>query len=215
MNSQLSNMGKTEARDFLREHAGQNVCVTYKHDQDGKIQYQTDAPAPTPDIVPVASLLRSRKKQDGPRRPVAAAGLAMAVAACTPHGQDEPTPKTDPVEVVQPVGEMEVVETPPTLPDYPLEPMPMGAIAVPDIEPEPIVEVEGEIAVPLGDIAVPEDLDGDGEFAPPPPDDTVAQEPCDGPPPSAQRPYEPLPERPAVRGRIKAPSFDDDPLGGL
>lgn len=69
----LSNMTESEARGFLQTHAGEKVCVTYAVDAGGAIRFRPEPPA----IVPVASLTR--------RRAVAAVGLGLALAACTPH----------------------------------------------------------------------------------------------------------------------------------
>ena len=34
----LSNMTKGEAREFLSEHRGQKLCVSYSRDEDGRIR---------------------------------------------------------------------------------------------------------------------------------------------------------------------------------
>src|SRR5690349_181738 len=59
----LSAMTEDEARDFLRVRAGTRLCVNYRHDPAGRIQF----------------------------RAAAVAALAVsAIAACTPH--DRPLP---------------------------------------------------------------------------------------------------------------------------
>ena len=69
----LSAMTETQVRALMR--SGQDICVAYDVTNAGEIVFQ-----PEP-IVPIARLVR---------RPVgaAAAGLALALAACTPHGEE-------------------------------------------------------------------------------------------------------------------------------
>lgn len=158
----LSNMTEREARAFMTENAGKNLCVSYARTKDGTVQFK---PEPPSQIVPLARLSR---------RPAAAAaglGLAMALAACTPH--------SDPPKNV--VGEMvpeaiEVVD---------------GGIEMkepcdnpkkkPDGDREPLEMVEGEMPIeepPLaGAMVVPEpppetdQVDGEMEIVPPEPKD--------------------------------------------
>lgn len=127
----LSNMTKGEAREFLREHKGQTLCVSYARDEDGRIRFR---PEPEPELVPVTRL--------APRRPVARAagfaaafGVAAALAACAPHGE----PPRDTTVVAKSDRNVE------------------GGMRVPDPkvldERKPIVEpqdvmVDGEMAVP-------------------------------------------------------------------
>lgn len=206
----LSNMTRPEARGFLKANAGKRVCVTYKHDTDGKISYKSPAPAPrlaASDVVPVGALVRHRSsvtdRQTAPRRlPVlqaraAGIGFAAALAACTPHSNDDGLETHDPDDTVvtyqQPV--IPIADPPP--PDE----MVVGEMMIeePPEPPEPIVEVEGQMKIPMGDIAVPEELPEDG------PEDVQA--PCD-PPEIGVRPYQPKdpePEKHAVRGRIAVP----------
>jgi hypothetical protein len=61
----LSSMTEAEASETLREHAGQRICVRYCHDTAGTIRFR-------------------------PERPMRAAVLALAMAACTPHARQEP-----------------------------------------------------------------------------------------------------------------------------
>lgn len=139
----LSRMTETAARAFLREHAGEKLCVTYARRKDGEVQFE-----PEPQIVPLTRLFR---------RPAAAAaslGLAAALAACTPHNdpheipaggivapdldEKEPCnkPSEEPVEVVE--GEMPIENVEP-------EPTALaGAMEIP--EPQPMVE--GELKIP-------------------------------------------------------------------
>jgi len=204
----LSAMSRGEARDFLKENAGKKLCVTYRHDKGGKIAFKS-SPPPTPaaDFVPAASLVRRSRpaatKRSLPMAPRSASlGLAAALAACTPHAKQDAQPETDPVEVV---------ETPQIDTDPIPEPL-AGAVAIPeDIEvPEPEVEVEGEMMVPMGDMEVPEP-EALGELE--------VEEPCDGDVPVL--PYQPHPtaepvpqpeaeEAPVehVRGRMALPPRD-------
>ena len=163
----LSTMTEADARAFLRERAGQKICVTYARDKEGVVQFQPD-----PQVVPLARLTR--------RSAAAAAGigLAAALAACTPHG-DEVQGKIEPRQE-QLAGEAMPVE--------PIE-VPAGGMVAPDLDPddkepcnkddrEPLEVVEGkmpieEIDAPqpalAGAMKVPEpDAMVDGEMEVPP-----------------------------------------------
>lgn len=85
----LSSMTEREARDLMDRD--DEICVAY-FEQDGRVAFK-----PEP-VVPV-SRLRPRRAA-GP----AAAGLALALVACAPHG-DAPAETTsqDPVEVMLPL----------------------------------------------------------------------------------------------------------------
>ncbi len=123
----LSTMTETDARAFLREHAGEKLCVTYARDKDGVVQFKRD----TPQIVPLTRLTR--------RSAAAAAGLglAAALAACTPHGDaDQVQGEAVPVEPVEiPAGGMEI----PDLEQDEKEPCTKDR--------EPLEMVEGEMPV--------------------------------------------------------------------
>ncbi len=134
----LSSMTEDEARAFLRERAGTRLCVNYRHDTAGRIQF----------------------------RAAAAAALAVtALAACTPHERATPQPTTQttepaPTAVVPPSMPTEPPKGPePQMPTMlgqavapPVEPMPMrkGDISVPNEPCDPPVEpttmIRGEIA---------------------------------------------------------------------
>lgn len=172
----LSNMTRDEARSLLRDHAGEKICVSYAKDTDGAIRFRA-APPPVA-LVPVGRL---RARPSRPAMAAAAAGLAVALAACTPHGNEQDE-----------VGKIEVVDPEPadrdqtrTIPwadrDTNRDPVPAGMAVVPeDI-------VEGEIAVPTVD-----DL----------------AEPCDkpevepDPEPDARPPHK-------LRGRIRVRDIDE------
>jgi len=94
-------MTEKNARKFLAEHEGEELCITYMVGRDGDIRFQ-----PEPKVVPVSRLRR---------RAVAGVGLAAALAACTPSSAAEPPPT--PVAEVAEVAEVadareEVVEEP-------------------------------------------------------------------------------------------------------
>lgn len=161
----LSNMTEREARGFMTENAGKKLCVSYARSKDGTVQFK---PEPTPQIVPLARLSR---------RPAAAAaglGLAMALAACTPHSNNVGEMVAEDIEVVE--GGIEM-EEPCEKPKDGVELA--GKMSVP--EPPPVEMVEGEMpieeppSVPLAGAMVmpppppPETdmLDGEMEIMPP------------------------------------------------
>jgi hypothetical protein len=83
----LSSMTEHEAREVLSDHAGGNLCVRYCHDGAGNIRFR-------------------------PARPVRAAVLALAMAACTPHERAseeqprQPVPEEHEVEVMGGIEEL-------------------------------------------------------------------------------------------------------------
>ncbi len=92
----LSNMREHEARRFLHEHAGENLCIAYKVDSNGAIRYKEDdcserdatiAAHQLPrDVVPISALSRIRRAASGRG---AGSMLALALAACTPHAEPQ------------------------------------------------------------------------------------------------------------------------------
>lgn len=138
----LSAMSDAEAKDFLRGRAGQEVCVSYVPRTDGTIRL---SPRPAP-VVPVSRLRR--------RRPLAVAGMAMALVACTPHGEHEALEiesEDTPVSVIAPTV---IPHTPDAFEDEPCEP---------ELDPEdepPILDkprIRGRIKRPVkGKIAIAE-----------------------------------------------------------
>ena len=153
----LSNMTETEARGFLEERAGTDLCVTYAVRRDGSIRFK---PEPPPEaIVPLSALTR--------RRAIAAVGLGMALAACSPH--EHPKVHKAQIEVNDEPGSL---PTPPIVPDAPVEPDPDEMLVDGELTVEPMVR--GELP--------PEPLPiraGGIRAAPLPPDTTTAEEPCD------------------------------------
>lgn len=87
----LSDLTKEEAEAFLRERAGEDLCVSYREDDDGRVLHREPA------VVPAARLVR---------RFPAAAGLSLALAACTPKA-DAPPPKEEPTAQTEPEAEPE------------------------------------------------------------------------------------------------------------
>ncbi len=174
----LSAMTRGEAGDFLREHAGERMCLSYRVDAEGRIVFRDDC-APAPDLrggnlVPLSRLTgRGEARRTAAFVPRAAAGLALGtlVAGCTPHG--EPEQNGSVIEVVEP-ARFGVITSEPVIPDRPEK-------LVPEYE------VDGDMEIPqieaLGDVAVPE-------------------EPCE--PEVVEPKHEPRP-KPMKRGKIKLP----------
>lgn len=127
----LSSLTEPQARAFLADNEGKDICVTYLVDHTGQIQFR-----PEPTVVPIAALRRPRLAA------AAAVGLGLALAACTPHDNPRIETHTDAVqvEISRPVV--------PTEPCPPPEPtMVAGGIGVepmdfepPPVEPPPVVE---------------------------------------------------------------------------
>ncbi len=168
----LSTMTEAGARAFLREHAGEKLCVTYARDDDGVVQFRPErASAPAPTIVPLTQLTQLTRRT---RRPAAAAagfGLFAALAACTPHG-DEPAKVEDKTEheieaggIMAPEdvdekgqdtavpcdkdakGKLEVVEG--EMPVEKIAPPDMPVLGGAMVVPEPLEMADGEMEVPL------------------------------------------------------------------
>jgi hypothetical protein len=122
----LSNMTESEARAFLGERVGQDLCVTYAVRRDGSIRFEPEpTPAADTTVVPIGALTRRRKL-------AAAVGLGVALAACAPH--DNPS-----VDVRVRVEERpaQSQRATPTIPDAP--PSPDAPV-----EPDEVL-VDGEI----------------------------------------------------------------------
>jgi hypothetical protein len=183
----LSALTEVQARALLTRPAERDagICVRYRANAAGEIVF-----APPTNVVPIGALRRRRVAAALP----AAAGLAMALAACTPH--DNPDARPTPT-----IGDREVVGEPiarPEIPDAPEVPM-MGAVAVDPEPPAPVVKM-GE--------PMPADLQPDADE---PPD---ADAPCDSPPTPETKPSpEPKPERPMVKMGKVAPRASLESLG--
>ncbi|MDC0672966.1 hypothetical protein [Nannocystis radixulma] len=78
----LANWTRAEAEAFLAANRGNSVCVSLRRNAQGELQY-ADSPAPARPaaLVPVARLRRRWLPEVA-----AAAGVAAALSACTPHG---------------------------------------------------------------------------------------------------------------------------------
>lgn len=78
----LANWTRAEAEAFLAANRGRSVCVSLRRDAQGELEYaDSPARAPAPALVPVTRLRRRWLPEA-----VAAAGVAAALSACTPHG---------------------------------------------------------------------------------------------------------------------------------
>jgi hypothetical protein len=153
----LSSRTETEAREFLQQHQGQDICVTYLVDDQGKIQFQRE-----PDVVPLRALSRRRVPA------VAAAGLAIAMAACAPH--DNPRVETTAMVVATPETAPKT-DTPAKIPDEPCDtkrpdpPVMMAGAIAPTPPPPP--KVEPSIHMKAGGVrALPPPVLKRGELAP-------------------------------------------------
>lgn len=140
----LSQMTETDARAFLRDHAGEDICVSYAIKPDGQIRFR-----PEPAIVPITSLVRRRPAT------LAAVGLGLALAACTPHDNPEALPRAT-----------LHMETVPTVVRPPVQPV------------APVVAEDIQVD---GGMRVPSDVQVEGGMRPRP----VVDEPCDDPKPAA------------------------------
>ena len=150
----LSNMTEPEARAFMIENTGKDICVTYAARKDGTIRFAPEAvPVVAPTLVPIAALHRRRAPSIAA---TATVGLALALAACAPHDNaniqrssisvtDTPisTP-TVPVVPTQPVAP--VVE-----PDEQLVDGMMAFTPPPPPEPPPVAKAGWLRAMPIAD----------------------------------------------------------------
>lgn len=139
----LSHMTESEARELMRDKAGEDICVSYAIRKDGAIRF-----TPRPEsLVPASALLR-RTPREGPGRlaRIATLGASALLAACTAHGEPEV------------VGEIVVDDTIPTqsmtlIPDEPCDPeedlLVDGGIRAEPIEPPPVMKRGGLRAHPL------------------------------------------------------------------
>jgi hypothetical protein len=115
----LSRMPEAQVRALL--DSGADICVAYNVGSNGEIVF-----APEP-VVPIARLVRRpRAAAIAP----AAAGLALALAACTPHGEEQ-QPRLESSE--HPTR----LQSAPVIPDRRPEPEPFIEVEVeaPEVEP--------------------------------------------------------------------------------
>lgn len=168
----LSDMSRSQASEFLRQNAGKNVCVRYRSARDGEIRFNDPSiAAPTPTAM------------SGWKATLAAAGMAvMMLGGCT--GDRSPdvvdsegcTYDLGPFEFRLKRGEGSCPETS----EYEYV---MGAVA-PPVEPD-VEETMGKVAIDdppppvMGEAPIVEEVElmGDVEAI-----DPNEQEPCDGKP---------------------------------
>lgn len=98
----LSAMSEPEAKALLR--SGKDICVSYLSDKAGTVRFR-----PEPKLVPLSRLRRTAPA-------ATAAGLALALAACAPHG-DAPKIDDNIEQGVRSVGVEEQIN----IPDEPCE----------------------------------------------------------------------------------------------
>ena len=182
----LSNFSRDEAREFLRDHAGETMCVSYARGPEGQIKFKPEAP-----LVPLARLRTRPPRRSTAAAATAAAGLALALAACTPHSDD--APKQDRTEQVDHDGTKTIIPIIDSDPDP--DPIPLAGMMV--VPPEETVE---------GNMPIPEDIMIDGEVEIPQ-DDGEETQPCDGKP---KADVDTTNDRPTkTRGRIRLPRTDE------
>lgn len=144
----LSNMTREDARAFLKEHAGQKLCVSYRRDATGKVLFKE--PAPT-NVVSLTRVRASGRKVAARRSGLAAAGIAFAaaMAACTPHSDGE-SDLAGKMMVVEPSDDVKPVEKEPcdTTKVEKDKPVALAGMAViPEPQDEIEVQVEGEMEI--------------------------------------------------------------------
>lgn len=158
----LSTMTESAARAFLREHAGEKMCVTYARNKEGVVQFE-----PEPQIVPLSRLARRSAAT------AAGFGLAAALAACTPHGDREQVQgEAEPVDPIEmPAGGMVAPDLDPEE-KAPCDKPKDDRDALEVVEGEmPIEEIDAPKPVMAGAMKVPEpDAMVDGEMEIPPPE---------------------------------------------
>lgn len=141
----LSNMTRDEARELMREHKGEKLCVSYACDSTGNIRFREPALVPVtrlrprPTAAPLVGAERAvaaapARKASRAAGFVAAFGVSAALAACTPHGE--------PPRDVMVEGKM-TVPSPNVLDPQP-DPVPTAGAAVIPHE----IMMDGEMAVP-------------------------------------------------------------------
>lgn len=152
----LSSMSKDSASALLRENAGKRICVRYNYDNDGALKFKApEQRLGSAAVVPIGRLT-SRRRMAAPA--VAAAGLAIAMAACTPHDNGDTPAKPTVTETQKPDFEWRDVLKP-----FVPEPEPlMGLIEEAPVPEEPCQkepEAPAEFQHVKGGIAIPDDFD--------------------------------------------------------
>ncbi|MCA9689608.1 MAG: hypothetical protein R3A51_15175 [Nannocystaceae bacterium] len=182
----LSNMTRSEAREFMDASRGQSLCISYARNAAGEVRFAPEAPA-----APLVPLARLRTPAARPRasRPLAAS-FGLALAACTPHG--EAPPITDDTIEAHDAGH------------------PFMAIPIVEQEYEMVGEIEAEPPPVVEDVQVVA-----GGIGPAPeevaPELEIEDEPCDKPPVDpVQQILEPD-RHDMVRGRLRRPDPEPAP----
>lgn len=148
----LSNMREVEARAFLKAHAGEKLCLSYRLDGEGRIQFRSDRAPELPErganLVPLGALRRRAPRRERPARtapvrtaplPRVAAALLLGslMSACAPHESPQEREEMGKVEVIEHEvrGDFAV----------PPEEMLAGAVAIPEEMEEGKVEIPEEV----------------------------------------------------------------------
>lgn len=166
----LTSMTEDEARDVLAQAGGERICVRYRVDGSGALRFREPAQKTQiePTLVPVAAL----RRRGAPSRvaPIAAAPaavLAVALAACTPHGEAE---EPEAIEVIEVIEVIEANEADPEehvlMGD--IMPVEMGDESGGEEQPcDPEATDPTEVEM-MGDVAWEPELEGDPEPKPEP-----------------------------------------------
>ncbi len=223
----LSSLAEEDARKVIRAPRDERLCVSYIVRRDGTIRF-ADSDSISGGAVMAASRAGSssggnslgsiasdtpRRARLAPssealvqiRRPMRRATLAVALAACTPHGDANDQPQVDAVEVSPAV----------TSPAYVVPAEPGTAAVEVIVHEQPLedeIRVKGDMPPPpteyrlQGKPAIHRDELPD----PPPPFNDDADAPCD-PPPDSPKPAPRDPDEYRKKGKLMI--VDDDPLG--
>ena len=152
----LTSMTEDEARAVLAGAGSERICVRYRVDGRGTLRFRQAARKTQAEsaVVPVAAL---RRRAAAPSRVAApAAVLAVALAACTPHGEAEEPEAIEVIEVIESISNIETHQEEHVLTGD-IMPVEMGDESGgeeqpcdPDPDPEATEQVEVEL---MGDVA--------------------------------------------------------------
>lgn len=123
----LGNWPRAEAEAFIAANRGKSMCVSLRRDSSGELSY-ADSPGRqrAPALVPVARLRRRWLPEAA-----AAAGVAAALSACTPH-QPFRGPERPAVEDEAPPCAAPSVLVPDEPPQFEDKDVLVGKIAIPE-----------------------------------------------------------------------------------
>ena len=111
----LTSLTEDEAREVLAQAGGERICVRYRVDGSGTLEFRQPAHKTQSPLVPVTALRRRAPASVSPRvAPIAAAPaavLAVALAACTPHGEAEEPEAIEVIETIETIETIEIMET--------------------------------------------------------------------------------------------------------